>query len=67
VLKAQGKVAEALDLDRHGRDIIARLMEQSPDNATLRNHLARYDGEIAKLEQTEAAEPEAEQTEQAAR
>ena len=46
----QGARDEALGALRQGRDIIARLMRQSPDNATLPKDLAWFDAEIAKLD-----------------
>ncbi len=59
-------MAAALDEFQEGRVIIARLKEQSPDNATLPNDLAWFDAEIARLEQADALEPGTAQPEQAA-
>ena len=56
VLARQGEALDALDALRQGRAIIARLKEQSPDDATLPNDLAYFDGEIARLEEASASE-----------
>jgi hypothetical protein len=50
---------------RKAREIITRLMEQSPDNATLPNDLAWYDAQITKLENAEVPEIDAVQGEPA--
>jgi len=51
---------------REGRATVARLKEQSHDNAALRNDLAWFDDQIASLERGSAAQIEAVQPEQAA-
>ncbi len=62
----QGEALDALDALREGRAIIARLKEQSPDDATLPIDLAFFDGEIARLEEADAPELGTAQPEQAA-
>jgi uncharacterized protein (DUF1015 family) len=55
MVEAQQNRAEvALAGFRKGRDIIARLIEISPDNATLPKNLTWFEAKIAELE-TEAA------------
>src|SRR5581483_4192713 len=49
VLGKQGKTEEALAALNAGREIIARLKERFPDNASLAQDLAWFDAEIAKL------------------
>jgi hypothetical protein len=51
---------------RRAREIVSRLKEQSPDDATLSNDIARLDAELAKLELASAAQPVAADPEQAA-
>jgi hypothetical protein len=50
VLARQGEGARALGAFRQGREIIAPLAAQSPDNATLPSDLAWFDGQIVVLE-----------------
>jgi hypothetical protein len=50
VLARQGDRQGALRGFRQGRQIVGRLREQSPDNATLPKDLAWFDGEIVKIE-----------------
>ena len=67
VLAEQGDASRALDLLQQARVIIARLVEQSPDNEQLSNDLAVFDANIAKLEQASAPGLEAAQPKQAVR
>jgi hypothetical protein len=67
VLAEQGEMLKALDEYRKARDTIAGLKEKLPDKATLAEDLARYDAQIAKLEQANAAEPGMSQPDQANR
>lgn len=43
----QGAHADAVIAFKKGRDIVARLSQQSPDNATLQKDLAWFDKQIA--------------------
>ena len=52
MLAEQRDTSRALDLLQQARVIIARLVEQSPDNDQLSKDLAMFDDNIAKLEQT---------------
>jgi hypothetical protein len=56
VLAKQGETAKALEEFVKGREIIARLEEQSPESTSLAGDLAWFDAEIAKLESQ--AQPE---------
>jgi hypothetical protein len=56
VLAKQGETAKALEEFVKGREIIARLKEQSPESTSLAGDLAWFDAEIAKLESQ--AQPE---------
>jgi len=49
VFARRGERQRALVAFDKGREIIARLRSQSPDNATLPNDLAWFDGQIARL------------------
>jgi hypothetical protein len=50
VLAKQGVTAKALEEFVKGREIIARLKEQSPESTSLAGDLTWFDAEIAKLE-----------------
>jgi hypothetical protein len=65
VLAVQGDAAGALNEFREGRAIVARLTEQSADNAKLVNHLAWLDAD-AKLESAHAPAPDVAPPDQAA-
>ena len=54
VLAQQGDRSRALGLLQQARVIIARLLEQSPDNHQLSEDLAMFVDNIAKLEQAKA-------------
>src|SRR4029079_18038232 len=49
ILTLQNEVSQGLSEYRKGRQIIARLKEQSPENAALPQDLAWFDAEISKL------------------
>jgi tetratricopeptide (TPR) repeat protein len=48
-LARQGARGEAVRAFEHGRAIIVRLRQLSPDDATVREDLARFEAELAKL------------------
>ena len=62
MLAEQNEAAQALAEFAEGRNIIARLKEQSPDNTSLAGDLAWFDAQIAKLQpangEQEGAQPE---------
>jgi hypothetical protein len=67
VLVQLGEAKPALEQFQLARAIIARLKEQSPDDATLPNDLAELDGEIKKLDETDVPELGGVQPQQAVR
>ena len=65
MLAEQGDRSRALDLLQQARVIIARLVQQSPDNSRLSKDLAVFDDNIARLKQASTLKLEAEQPRQA--
>ena len=55
VLAEQGDTSRALEEYWQARDVIASLLQRSPDNADLSDDLAEYSAEIANIEQANAA------------